>query len=87
MEAKGVGVGYDERHLEIWNLVFMQLYQHPDGRREPLPAQNIDTGSGLERVAMVIQAWIRSSRPTSSIRSSPRRLPSSTCTTNRRTKT
>jgi len=55
MEAKGVGVGYDERYLEIWNLVFMQLYQHPDGRREPLPAQNIDTGSGLERVAMVIQ--------------------------------
>lgn len=49
------GVGYDDRFLEIWNLVFMQLYQHPDGRREPLPAQNIDTGSGLERVAMVIQ--------------------------------
>ena len=50
------GVGYDdERFLEIWNLVFMQLYQHPDGHREPLPAQNIDTGSGLERVAMVIQ--------------------------------
>ena len=49
------GVGYDDRFLEIWNLVFMQLYQHPDGHREPLPAQNIDTGSGLERVAMVIQ--------------------------------
>jgi alanyl-tRNA synthetase len=55
MERQGVGVGYDERFLEIWNLVFMQLYQHPDGHREPLPAQNIDTGSGLERVAMVIQ--------------------------------
>ncbi len=55
MEEKGVGVGYDERFLEIWNLVFMQLYQHPDGHREPLPKQNIDTGSGLERVAMVIQ--------------------------------
>ncbi|MBI2767871.1 MAG: alanine--tRNA ligase [Chloroflexi bacterium] len=52
----GVGVGYDdERFLEIWNLVFMQLYQHPDGRREPLPAQNIDTGSGLERVTAVLQ--------------------------------
>jgi alanyl-tRNA synthetase len=50
------GVGYDdERFLEIWNLVFMQLYQHPDGHREPLPAQNIDTGSGLERVACVLQ--------------------------------
>ena len=49
------GVGYDERFLEIWNLVFMELYQRPDGQREPLPAQNIDTGSGLERVAMAIQ--------------------------------
>ncbi len=50
------GVGYDdERFLEIWNLVFMQLYQHPDGHRENLPAQNIDTGSGLERVACVLQ--------------------------------
>jgi len=55
MAEKKVGVGYDERFLEIWNLVFMQLYQHPDGHREPLPAQNIDTGSGLERVAMAIQ--------------------------------
>lgn len=50
------GVGYDdERFLEIWNLVFMQLYQHPDGTRTDLPAQNIDTGSGLERVAAVLQ--------------------------------
>ncbi len=49
------GVGYDERFLEIWNLVFMQLYQSPDGSREDLPAQNIDTGSGLERVAAVLQ--------------------------------
>jgi alanyl-tRNA synthetase len=50
------GVGFDgERFLEIWNLVFMQLYQHPDGHRTPLPAQNIDTGSGLERVACVLQ--------------------------------
>ncbi len=54
-DGKPGGVGYDARFLEIWNLVFMQLYQHPDGHREPLPAQNIDTGSGLERVAMVIQ--------------------------------
>jgi len=45
----------DERFLEIWNLVFMQLYQYPDGHREPLPKQNIDTGSGLERVAAVQQ--------------------------------
>ena len=52
----GVGVGYDdERFLEFWNLVFMQLYQSPDGSREDLPAQNIDTGSGLERVAIILQ--------------------------------
>ncbi|MEO6398833.1 MAG: alanine--tRNA ligase, partial [Tepidiformaceae bacterium] len=59
MDEAGVplgGVGYDdERFLEIWNLVFMQLYQAPDGSRTELPAQNIDTGSGLERVAAVLQ--------------------------------
>ena len=59
LDANGepvAGVGYDdERFLEIWNLVFMQLYQAPDGSRTDLPAQNIDTGSGLERVAAVLQ--------------------------------
>ncbi|WBL37502.1 alanine--tRNA ligase-related protein [Tepidiforma flava] len=54
-DGRPAGVGYSDRFLEIWNLVFMQLYQHPDGRRTNLPAQNIDTGSGLERVAMVLQ--------------------------------
>lgn len=50
------GVGYDDdRFVEIWNLVFMQLFQHPDGTRTDLPARNIDTGSGLERVAAVLQ--------------------------------
>jgi alanyl-tRNA synthetase len=52
---EGVDVAHDARFLEIWNLVFMELYQHPDGRREPLPNKNIDTGSGLERVAAVLQ--------------------------------
>ncbi len=56
MERLKVGVGYDvERFLEIWNLVFMELYQAPDGTRTELPAKNIDTGSGLERVAAVLQ--------------------------------
>ncbi len=54
-DGKPAGVGYSDRFLEIWNLVFMQLYQHPDGTRTNLPAQNIDTGSGLERVSMVLQ--------------------------------
>ena len=53
---EGASPAYDDdRFLEIWNLVFMQLYQRPDGVREELPSQNIDTGSGLERVAAVQQ--------------------------------
>lgn len=41
--------------LEIWNLVFNQYYQHPDGRLEPLKTPGVDTGMGLERLAMVAQ--------------------------------
>ena len=44
-----------ERWLEIWNLVFMQYARHDDGSRTPLPAENIDTGAGLERWAMMLQ--------------------------------
>ncbi len=43
------------RFLEIWNLVFMSFYQNEESNREPLPATNIDTGAGLERLASVVQ--------------------------------
>src|SRR5438105_670051 len=43
------------RFLEFWNLVFMAYEQHADGTLTPLPAQNIDTGLGLERTARVVQ--------------------------------
>ncbi len=44
-----------ERFLEIWNLVFMQYDQDEAGNLTPLPQQNIDTGMGLERTAVVLQ--------------------------------
>jgi alanyl-tRNA synthetase len=47
--------GDNERFLEYWNLVFMQYDQEPEGVLTPLPAQNIDTGLGLERMAALKQ--------------------------------
>src|SRR5881227_300840 len=44
-----------ERFLEFWNLVFMSYELHPDGTLTPLPAQNVDTGLGLERTAQIVQ--------------------------------
>ena len=43
------------RFVELWNLVFMQFYHHLDGTRTPLPFTGIDTGMGLERLAVVMQ--------------------------------
>jgi alanyl-tRNA synthetase len=44
-----------ERFLEYWNLVFMQYNQEPEGVLTPLPARNIDTGLGLNRLAAIMQ--------------------------------
>lgn len=45
----------DERHVEVWNLVFMQYLRDDAGNIVgDLPQRNIDTGAGLERLATVI---------------------------------
>jgi alanyl-tRNA synthetase len=43
------------RFLEIWNLVFIEFEQRPDGAIEPLPLRSVDTGMGLERFAVAAQ--------------------------------
>lgn len=42
------------RYVEIWNLVFMELNKDEEGNFTPLEKKNVDTGMGLERVAMVV---------------------------------
>ncbi|MDU3176326.1 alanine--tRNA ligase [Anaerococcus sp.] len=44
-----------DRFLEIWNLVFTQFNKDIEGNYIPLAHPNIDTGMGLERIAMVVQ--------------------------------
>jgi alanyl-tRNA synthetase len=51
----------EERFLEVWNLVFMQYERGPGSGKEgwpilgELPAKNIDTGMGVERMAYLLQ--------------------------------
>ena len=51
----GGGPGHDDRYVEVWNAVFPQFDQQPDGSRPELPNKGIDMGAGLERMALMIQ--------------------------------
>jgi alanyl-tRNA synthetase len=57
----GGPIADENRYLEIWNLVFMQFERGAGGGKDSypilgdLPAKNIDTGMGLERMAAILQ--------------------------------
>ena len=55
LETCGPNCDECDRFIEFWNLVFMEFDLHADGTLTPLPKQNIDTGMGLERGAMLLQ--------------------------------
>ena len=56
-DTRGCGIDTCEcdRWVEIWNLVFTELYQDEEGNQSPLESKNVDTGMGLERITMVCQ--------------------------------
>jgi alanyl-tRNA synthetase len=47
--------GADERWMELWNHVMLRYRRDGDGRLEPLGQPGVDTGMGLERLAMIVQ--------------------------------
>jgi alanyl-tRNA synthetase len=59
--SEGGPVVNEDRYLEVWNLVFMQNERGEGTTKEdyeilgPLPRKNIDTGMGIERIALVLQ--------------------------------
>ena len=58
---EGGPIADEDRYLEVWNLVFMQNIRGEGSGKEDfpilgeLPAKNIDTGLGLERMAALLQ--------------------------------
>jgi alanyl-tRNA synthetase len=58
---EGGPIANEDRYLEVWNLVFMQNERGEGTSKEdyeilgPLPRKNIDTGMGVERIALVLQ--------------------------------
>jgi len=44
-----------DRFVEVWNLVFHQFFQDEEGNQGPLERKGVDTGMGLERLAMASQ--------------------------------
>jgi len=58
---EGGPIADETRYLEVWNLVFMQYNRGEGGTKDDfplngeLPAKNIDTGMGLERMAAILQ--------------------------------
>ncbi len=54
-EKCGIGKCECDRYMEFWNLVFMELFKDEAGKFTPLANKNVDTGSGLERVTLILQ--------------------------------
>ena len=55
-KTKECKIGCDcDRFMEFWNLVFMQYDRDASGKLTPLPKPSVDTGAGLERIALILQ--------------------------------